>query len=146
VLVGTYVTNPWPFPGSLMRPFIRPLIFKVPPPPGLIRKFIVASTAADDLMPLFQRVVREMVKPHVLACRLRSCTKVDAREELRQCKASIMQLSAEKERILPLNVDDIIRRIRPDITSIRLPCGHCILECYPEIATPPIADFLRSHL
>ncbi len=146
VLVGTYVTNPWPFPGSLLRPFIRPILFRVPPPPGLIRKFIVSSTAADDLMPLFQRVVRELVKPQILACRLRSCTQVDAREELRRCPAPILQISAEKERILPRNVDDEIRKLRPDIEDVRLPCGHCILECYPDLATPVIATFLQKHL
>lgn len=146
VLVGTYVTNPWPFPSSLMRPFIRPLLFRVPPPPGLIRKFIVASTAADDLMPLFQKVVRQMVKPEILACRLRSCTQVDARDELRRCTAPILQITAEQERILPRNVDDVIRKIRPDIVDVRLPCGHCILECYPELATPVVARFLERHL
>lgn len=146
VLVATFVQSPlWWFPRSL-RTIIRAPLFQLPPPTGLLRRYLAGSDAPADLLRQLRSVPKSLT-PSVLAARAREIVAVDATEDLRRCPVPVLYLGGRHDRIVPpARTLPGLKVIRPDLETVLLEAPHLVLQRRPVEAAEAIARFLNQSI
>ncbi len=145
-LIGTYVSNPVRKPLAMLKPFIRPFLFKRKPPVFLLRLVITGFyRELLHLMPKFQEVALS-VNPEVLAARVRTALTMDATKELKAYHKPVLNVVAKWDRVLWRTTAFRMWQLRPDIERIYTDTGHCMIECWPEKMAEVIKPWiLKTH-
>ncbi len=88
--------------------------------------------------------VAAMVRPEVLAHRIRSIHRVDVADALRACAVPILYLRGDHDRLVPASALHTVLRARPDarVATVRSP--HMVLQTQPAACALAIEEFLAS--
>jgi pimeloyl-[acyl-carrier protein] methyl ester esterase len=139
VLCNSFAVAPrW----HVLRWFVLPILFRLPPPAFLIRRFMVGLQADDELVRDVAASVAS-VPARVLASRLQSVLTVDKTDAFASSKVPTLYLRATEDRLVPESACRRIAAMRP-ITIVRLPGPHLLLQANPKGAWDAIVRFLDS--
>ena len=134
ILCATFVTSPRPWVGPLLRPFAKPWPFRLYP--AYKRATPGAWAAAAE--------VSRLVRPDVIASRVRMVLSVDVRQQLSGCPVPILYLRAARDRLVPAANLHRIQQLRPDVSAVNLPSPHQVLQRRPTESAAAIARFAGS--
>jgi pimeloyl-[acyl-carrier protein] methyl ester esterase len=143
-LVGTFVRpsvrwlRPW------VAPFIGGYLFRAPPPGWIIRHFAAGRNASEAFVADVAKATR-LVRPDVLARRVRDVLRVDAVADLLAVQVPMLYLGGSKDRLLRQGLADELKRLRPDLETATIEAPHFILQTRPTEAAALIADFFRRR-
>jgi pimeloyl-[acyl-carrier protein] methyl ester esterase len=140
VLVGTFARSPLPF-SWLVRPLIRPALFRRPLPAWLVRALMFGSEASHDEVTGFQACLRG-VTPAVLARRAREALSVDVTASFVSLRCPVLYLAGARDRLIwPWNLARL-RHLMPALEAVTLDAPHLILQRRPTEAAGAVTDFL----
>ena len=134
VLCATFITCPRPWVGPLLRPFTQPWPFRLYPAYKRAKSGSWAAAAE----------VSRLVRPDVIASRVRMVFSVDVREQLAACPVPILYLRAAHDRLVPAANLRRIQQIRPDVLAVTLPSSHQLLQRRPAESAAAIVRFAVS--
>ncbi len=85
-----------------------------------------------------------MVRPEVLAHRIRSIHRVNVGDALRACTVPVLYLRGDHDRLVPAFALRAVLRVRPDarVATVRSP--HMVLHTQPAACAVAIQEFLES--
>ena len=139
VLCATFVSNPARFP-SRLSPLIGKFAFGLEPPAFFIKKYLLGE-APDDLVESFRSVLRS-VSPAVLAQRVRSVLRVDAREAVKKCQLPVLYLVARQDKVIKRRGLAELRILKPEMEVIEVEGPHLLLQQAPERCIKAIDEFV----
>ncbi len=142
VLVASFVRAPRRL-FSAARCLIRPGLFRLAPPPFMVRRVLLGADASDASVREFQEVLGT-VSPAVLASRLREIARVDVTEELRRCPARLLYVAGRRDRLVPGRVGRDLQRLRPDLALETVDAPHLVLQRAGPSVARLIEDFLGA--
>ncbi len=144
VLCATFVTCPWPALGRLVRPLVRPLPFRLYP----AYKRAVHRTRREPAPGSWAAAaaVSRLVRPAVIAGRVRMVLSVDVREALRACPVPILYLRGSHDRLVPAGNLRQIRAIRPDVSAVTIASSHQVLQKRPAETAAAMVEFVRRRV
>ena len=131
VLCATFVTSPRPWVGPLMRPLARPAVFRLYP---AYKRVVRGSWAAAA-------EVSRLVRPDVIASRVRMVLSVDARAALAACPVPVLYLRASGDHVVPAGNLRRLRRVRRDVAVVTIRSGHQLLQRRPAESAAAILSF-----
>lgn len=145
VLSGTFVSysvNPLlKFTSSLLGAYL----FKLNPPHFIIRHFLLGPNRSKDLLETVISAIKE-VSPKVLAGRLNSVFKVDARKALVVCRVPMLYMSASEDKLVGKGSIEEIESLRPEVKTVAIKAPHLLLQTEPVKAVEVISEFLQDSL
>ncbi|MBI3865568.1 MAG: alpha/beta fold hydrolase [Planctomycetia bacterium] len=142
VLIASFVHNPLPRLGPILRPFVGSWSFGFPPPCWTIRRYLAGADAPDDLIAEFQGAVRT-VSPAVMAKRAREVLAVDVRGLLPRIRVPVLLLVAGHDRLVSTKMKDDFRELGDFFKYVCVDAPHLILQRKPESAAEIIEGFLQ---
>lgn len=141
ILAVSFVSCPQRLVPTWAAHLVRPLPFRAIPLYSKI-KTLLGGYATPQLADLCARALRQ-VAPEVLTCRIRNVVRVNVAEALTACRLPILYLQGSQDKVVPAWNLDRIQAIRPDVTAVRIPSPHLLLQTQPERAAQAIDDFVR---
>ncbi len=143
VLAGSFVSCPFYFVPQWMRHLVYPWPFHAFP--WFIRlKSQLGAYATSEHSSLSMEAISQ-VAPEVFAHRIREIIRVDVEKELRDCNVPMLYLQGQHDLIVPAGNLRRIRKIKPDIHTMRIASSHMILKRQPMAAAQAIAGFVQLH-
>jgi pimeloyl-ACP methyl ester carboxylesterase len=144
ILCASFVISPSPkilnWPGTVLSS----LICRMPLSSWALRHWMLGMDCSDDLVSLARTSIRK-VSPRVLAHRLRTVIRVDAREALRNCTKPILYLLATEDRLVNgRGLRDIVS-VKPEVNHIEIDGPHLLLQRNPKAAIKAIECFLKTQ-
>jgi pimeloyl-ACP methyl ester carboxylesterase len=140
VLCASFVCAPAP---RWLRHLVFPLLFRLPPPDGVVRRLMVGTDASAELVREVKSAVRR-VSPAVLARRLRDVLTVDCSDDLRRCDVPILWLAPTSDKLIrPADVAGL-GDMNPGLTVRAIEGPHLLLQARPAAAWLAVEDFLAG--
>ena len=137
VLCNTFVAPPRP---RALRALAIPLLFHLPPPAGLVRRFLVGPAASDALVALVRAAIWS-VPAHVLSARFRAVLTVSVAREFASSAAPVLYLRSTEDRLVPdAALSAVIAAAATKVSVVRLGGPHLLLQTNPTAAWDAIAD------
>jgi pimeloyl-[acyl-carrier protein] methyl ester esterase len=139
VLCNSFVVAPRP---TLWSMFARSIVFRIPPPAALVRRYLVGSAASDALVEQVRAAVAEL-SPATAAFRMRLVLHVDVIEDLRRSRMPILYLRGTEDRLVRNVSVDTLAAVASDrvaVAQIRGP--HLLLQATPDAAWRAIREFI----
>ncbi|HEX4125404.1 MAG TPA: alpha/beta hydrolase [Tepidisphaeraceae bacterium] len=139
ILCASFVSKPRRFLGPAVHLFVRAPLFGCYFPYKRLCARLLGLTE-----PAHRRMLDEMdrmVKPAVIAHRVRMVFQTDVRDALRSCQVPMLYIQAKKDLLVPRRNLRQIQRIKPDIEVVTLDSSHFVLQSHPASAAPAIAKF-----
>jgi pimeloyl-ACP methyl ester carboxylesterase len=142
VLCATFVTRPWPFVAPAVGMVARAPVLHLLLPFKKVRARLggYATPQRRALMAELNKLLR----PHVMASRLRMVFAVDAREALRSCNVPLLYIRATRDIVVPGGNLRVIRRIHPSVQVAEIATSHMVLQREPAQAAAAIEAFALS--
>jgi pimeloyl-[acyl-carrier protein] methyl ester esterase len=144
VLAAGFCSCPLSMPLRLVVPLLRGRLLSRPPPVWLAKFFFLGREATPDLLADLAASSR-LVRPEVLACRLREILRVDVCDALAAVTVPMLYLGARHDRLVWPAVAEAMRRVAPQLSVCMLPAPHMLLQTHPHEAARAIAAFLARH-
>jgi pimeloyl-[acyl-carrier protein] methyl ester esterase len=141
VLVGTFVHNPVRFVPTWMKSLVGSYLFHIPPPAWMVRQLVAGFDAPSELVSE-TLAAWCLVKPGVLAMRLREVLAVDAVDDFLAVTLPMLYVSGTQDRLLAPSTVDALQRLRPDLEVAVIAAPHFVLQMRPTEAADLIANFL----
>ena len=143
VICAGFIRNP--VTGWLLRikKFVRPSLFRVPPPRFALEYFLIGAHAPRELRSAVRSTMRS-ISPEVIALRVLAVMACDAREELTQVRVPTLYLQAEEDRLVRKSCFEEIQRLKPDTILASIPAPHFVLQREPRKAADLIVHFLEG--
>jgi pimeloyl-ACP methyl ester carboxylesterase len=142
VLVAAFVRSPFPW---FLRAPLRAgaeILVRLPAPRWPLARWL---TGGDATLAADVRTAIASVRPTVVAERLRMLTRVDARRDLALCRAPMLYLAGQKDRLVTRSHTQELTSLRPDITVRELPAPHLVLQTQPKRAAAEILQFVSGQ-
>jgi pimeloyl-[acyl-carrier protein] methyl ester esterase len=140
VLCNTFVTPPvWR--GLGIAPLS--LLMRLSLPDLLLRRYLVGDDASASMLER-ARAATEAVSPAVLAARIDEVLRVDARAWLEACRAPLLYLRGEHDRLVPERCLEEILQLRPQAAVARIDGPHLLLQAAPMVCAQRIEAFARK--
>jgi pimeloyl-[acyl-carrier protein] methyl ester esterase len=143
VMCAGFVTNPVAGWSLLVRPLARPSLFRLSLPGWALKHFLIGASPPSDL----ESAVRHsllLVKPEVLARRIRLVLDCDARQDLTQTQIPILYIRADGDRLVGAHCFSEIRQLQPDTTLASISAPHLVVQREPKKAAEVIMRFIRE--
>lgn len=139
VFCNSFVVAPW---SRAPRWLVSAMLFKFPLPSFLLRRYMLGSTADDELLRELAATVAS-VPSAVLASRVRSVLGVDETTTFARCTMPMLYVRGMQDRLVP---DSALRRMAAarQIRTARVPGPHLLLQANPVGAWKAIVPFLES--
>jgi pimeloyl-ACP methyl ester carboxylesterase len=103
-------------------------------------KMLLGGYSTPDLRALSAEALA-LVRPDVLAARVRDVLAVDVAAELVDCPVPVLYLRGTRDGVVPGWNAKAIRRIRPSVDVVDLPAPHLVLQTQPVASAAAIARF-----
>jgi pimeloyl-ACP methyl ester carboxylesterase len=144
ILCASFLTNPAPAILSWLRPVLSQLMFRLPLPDAMVRRFLLGPDASDDQVRLTKAAIAK-VSPAVLAHRAKLITDLEfiafpALDEL-----PTLYLQAEKDELVSARCFDEIAALAPQMERETVDAPHLILQRQPRKSMTLIRAFLNQH-
>jgi pimeloyl-ACP methyl ester carboxylesterase len=88
--------------------------------------------------------MRGLLRPSVIAARVRMVFRINVQEELKACTVPILYLQASKDILVPPWNLRAIKRINQGIKVSKIPSSHMILQRHPTEAVAAIGAFIAE--
>jgi len=137
VLSATFVASPVPARLMWIGQSAFPLVFRLSPPPFLIRSFLLGGEGSDELVELVRSAITT-ADPLVLEHRLREIGRVDVRELVPRIDMPVRALVAKEDRLLGKRSDEPLRAVLPKDAVRTLDGPHLLLQTKPREAAAEI--------
>jgi pimeloyl-ACP methyl ester carboxylesterase len=143
VICAGFIKNP--VSGWLLRlkSFVRPTLFRVPPPRLALEHFLIGAPAPRELRDAVRHALRS-VPPDVVALRVRAVMACDATEDLVRVRVPTLYLRAEQDRLVRKSCFEEVQRIKQDTILASIPAPHLVLQREPRKSADLIVRFLES--
>jgi pimeloyl-ACP methyl ester carboxylesterase len=139
ILCASFVKRPVRFAPAWLRHLVFPSLFRF----RRARKMVNAMLGGDST-PALRTLTEEalsVVRPEVLAARVRSVLTVDVTRELCSCPVPILYLRGDRDRVVARHNADTIAAANPSVEVVEVPAPHLIFQCLPEEAAAAISAF-----
>jgi len=100
---------------------------------------------SDKLVPLF-RQIEKLVKPEVMAHRIRMLNNIDVTTDARTLSLPCCYIQARNDKIVPARCLIPFRKYLPDLTVKSVDGPHGILQAQPEACVQIIMEFVKGLL
>ncbi len=140
VLCSSFVRSPV---SSLWRWLPWSLLFRIPPHPSLLRRYLVGSGAKPTTVAAVAAAIAK-VKPGVLAARIKTVIQVDATHALVACPIPLLYLHGDQDRLVQKLTVEELRCARPDMVVKTLHAPHLLSQSVPNEAWANIEAFVRQ--
>jgi pimeloyl-ACP methyl ester carboxylesterase len=87
-----------------------------------------------------------MVRPFVLARRLKEIASVDVSALLARTTMPLLYVGGSRDRLVAAREAERIAMLRPDATLRMIEAPHFVLQSRPRAAAALVGEFLRPHL
>ncbi len=142
ILCATFIACPWP----ILRPMI-PLLARTPPfrlyLPYKRLKSRLGGYATLQHRALLAEISR-IVRPRVIASRVRMVFRVNVAAALISCEVPILYMRCTHDLVVPGRNLQAIQKIRPDIQVATFDSSHMVLQRQPVQSAKAISDFAAS--
>jgi len=138
-----FVTNPSRRRRWLARAMATPLLFRLPTPSWVLEHFLIGTDPPRALVASVRKAQR-LVKPAVLAKRIRAVLDCDAREDLAGTDIPMLYIQAEDDHLVGPECFQEIRSLRPDAALLVTPGPHALMERYPRKIADAIVQFIHQ--
>jgi pimeloyl-[acyl-carrier protein] methyl ester esterase len=143
ILCNTFAKAP--YPGAL-RALPLLLLARIPPPPSLVRFFIVGPDASDTLVRQVRAVVAA-VPAKTLGLRALSALRFDVTSELARCTMPILYLRGTEDRLVhERSVKAVVKAASVPVSVARITARHLLLKTSPREAWHAIGEFLARTI
>ena len=143
VLCASFVRNPLHPMFAWTHSLLRESLFQKPLPPAILKKFFAGNDCPPPLLDAIKEAIG-MVRPEVLAHRVRLALETDAREALRSLEKPILYLQAAQDEIVGRRGLEEIQSIKPAVVSVVIDGPHLLLQRRPKEAFAAIREFLAD--
>lgn len=143
VMCAGFITSPVGSWSLLVRVLARPPLFHLSPLSWALEHFLIGTSPPSALETGFRQALR-IVKPAVLAGRVRAVLECDAREDLARTQVPMMYIQAENDRLVHAECFREIQRFRPDTVLASIPAPHLIIQREPKKAAEIIVRFIHQ--
>lgn len=143
VLAAGFVSNPVGWGRLFLKPLTMRLLYKLPPPNLALDFLLIGLNPPPALRTAIHHALR-LVKPDVLARRVRAALNCDARDDLRRVKVPLMFIRPEHDRLIRQNCVRELQQIRPDAAWTSIAGPHLVLQREPRKSAEAIVRFLSS--
>jgi pimeloyl-[acyl-carrier protein] methyl ester esterase len=139
VLCNTFVVPPRPRALAAL-PFS--LLFHLPLPGAIIRRYLVGRDASDALVKQVQTTVAT-VPARVLAARVSSVLTVNVGREFAQCTSPLLYLRGTEDHLVSdASLDKLVKAASVPVSVARIPGPHLLLQAAPDAAWRAIENSL----
>ena len=143
ILVSSFVANPLPAMLKWVTSFLKPRWWQKALPEHVLRKFFVGEDATPALIDQFGTALK-VVKPAVLAHRVKSALETNARGTLKSCPMPIYYLLGKRDALVGKRGWAEIKRVRKDARCTSIDGPHMLLEARPRESAIAIADIVNG--
>lgn len=141
ILDATFVENPSHLGAAILRPLMRPFLFRLLPRWMAARFFLLGSSAPPEVKEELLELVDE-VPASVVAFRVRDALAVNVAEALRRLDQPILYLRGRRDHVVvPARNARQIARLGRDVTIREFDTGHMVLQTQPAAAAAAITEF-----
>jgi pimeloyl-ACP methyl ester carboxylesterase len=142
ILCASFVTGPIPFIGPAIRVVARSLLFRFFPLLQRLKGLLEGYSTAE--LRALSTAALALVRPHVMAARVRMVFRTDATDALHRCEVPILYIAGARDYIVPGRNLRLIQTIKPDIQSVALAAPHMVLQTRPREGAVAISAFASS--
>jgi pimeloyl-ACP methyl ester carboxylesterase len=142
ILCATFVTSPWPVIRPAVAILARSPLFSLYLPYKRMKAAIFGYSTPEHRVLLAE--MQRLVRPYVIASRVRMVFRVDAREALHACDVPMLYMKGGGDMIAPGWNLQKIRRIKPQIQVVTIGSSHMLLQRHAVEAAAAIATFVSS--
>jgi pimeloyl-[acyl-carrier protein] methyl ester esterase len=142
VLCASFVRSPHPWLPSVARHAVTPGLLRLFPKLSQA-KMLLGGYSTPELRALSAEALA-LVRPEVLAARVREVLAVDVAAELVECPVPVLYLRGTRDGVVPGWNARAIRRIRPTVEVVDLPAPHLVLQTQAAAAAAAIAPFAEE--
>jgi len=142
ILCASFVRSPLPAYARWLDALISPLWFRAVPRP-VLHWALLGRHQTAALAELVEAAIG-VVRPAVLAARLRAILQVDVATELRTCQLPVLYLSATEDRLVPPRSLASILELYPAVESVSLVGPHLLLQVAAQGAAEAIRRFAAA--
>lgn len=143
VICAGFVRNPLRGWLRYVKSFVRPILFRIPPPRFVLEHFLIGAQAPCELRDELCRTLLS-VAPKVMAFRVWSVMGCDATAELARVRVPTLYLQAEHDRLVTKSSFEEIREQKPDTILAVIAAPHFVLQREPDKAAALITQFIAS--
>lgn len=143
VLCAGFVANPVGGWAPLVRLLARSWLFRLRPPNFLLEHFLLGADSPAALRAAVREVLR-LVRPKVLAGRVRAVLECGAKTALAQTEAPILYIQAQNDRLVRPACFEQIHQLRPDAALALISAPHLVFQREPGKAAEVIVRFIRQ--
>jgi pimeloyl-[acyl-carrier protein] methyl ester esterase len=141
ILDATFVENPSQLSAAIIRPFVRPFLYRLLPRWLIARFFLLGGPREPDLIQEVVNVADE-VPASVIAFRVRDALAVNLAEALRRLDQPILCLRGRHDHVVvPAHNARQIARLGKDVTIRQFDTGHMVLQTQPRASAAAIVEF-----
>jgi hypothetical protein len=145
LLCSSFAKSPVNSPSTLLLNLVSNLLFKVKPPRLVVENFLLGKSANDELIELFYTAIK-LVKPDVLAHRLKEILAVDVSVELRRFDVPIFYLQALQDSLVSAQSAEYICKNNSLVTLTKIVGPHLILQRNPSEGSIWLFDIVKKLL
>jgi pimeloyl-ACP methyl ester carboxylesterase len=128
---------------ALAEALAGPWIFRLNPPRLIAEYFAIGMDAPRALVHKGIEVWRS-VSPEVISGRVREAMTCDARADLARTTVPILDLRGEDDHLLADACVTEMKRIRPDMSVVRVKASHMVLQRAAPQGARIVAEFMRG--
>jgi pimeloyl-ACP methyl ester carboxylesterase len=143
VLCATFVRSPQRGVAKWMGHLVGPSAMRLFPAASQV-KMMLGGYSTPELRALSAEAL-SLVRPAVLAARLRDVLAVDVSAEMASCAVPVLYLRGTRDMVVPSQNLREILRLRPSVEVAEIAAPHLVLQTQPAAAAAAIASFVARN-
>src|SRR5512140_1774232 len=136
VLVASFVRDPTRMAARLGAA-LAPAVLRLRPPGWLVRRTLLGTDSLPEEVDAARAAIR-IVKPSVLARRLREIASVDVSALLARTTTPLLYVGASRDRLVAPREAERVAMLRPDASLRTIDAPHFVLQSRPQAAAAVI--------
>jgi pimeloyl-ACP methyl ester carboxylesterase len=142
ILCASFARSPLPSIVRWFQGLIRSWLFQAVPR-WMVRRVLLGRFATPFIEQMVHCAIA-VVRPAVLAARVRAILEVDVGAQLRVCSTPILYLAATEDRLVSQRSLAYIRRVQPRVEVVNFVGPHLLLQTVPEQPARVIEKFAAA--
>jgi len=140
VFIASFISSPRPIMLPMLKRLPLSMLFSVPIPKFIIRRYLLGSKANDELIRQFKEAIKK-VNPEVLAKRLKMLAEIEVPKERISYRCCYVQ--ANSDSLVPESNIGIFKKLFDDISIKKVDGPHFLLQANPEGCLRVINEEIR---
>jgi len=140
VFIASFISSPRPIMLPMLKRLPLSMLFSIPVPKFIIRRYFLGLGASDELIRQFKEAIKK-VSPDVLAKRLKMLAEIEAPKERISYRCCYVQ--ANSDSLVPESNIGIFKKLFDDISIKKVDGPHFLLQANPEGCLRVINEEIR---